>query len=112
MKTAPPARRLQPGNRMQGGLQMVPGERPQVRAFLVAQLRWERYRAMRNLLVHLLALSALLFWVPMPERLRTPIAAASGACFLGALFAGMMEWHWSRERNRRAGAFSPPGDPH
>jgi len=112
VKTAPPARRLQPGNRMQGGLQMVPGERPQVRAFLVAQLRWERYRAMRNLLVHLLALSALLFWLPMPERLRAPIAAASAACFLGALFAGMMEWHWGRERNRRAGAFSPPGDPH
>ena len=76
MTAASAARRLQPGNRMQGGVQVVPQERPQVRALLVAQLR------------------------------------ASGACFLGVLFAGMMEWHWGRERNRRAGAFSPPGDSH
>ena len=97
---------------MPDGLQVVPEERPRVRAFLLAQLRWERYRAMRIVLVHLLALSALLFWVPMAERLRASIAAASGACFLGALFAGMMEWHWARERNRHAGVFSPPGDAH
>jgi hypothetical protein len=111
VSTASPARHLQPGDRMQGELQVVPGVRPQLRAFLVAQLRWERYRAIRTVLVHLLALSAALSWLPMPERLRTPIAAASGACFLGVLFAGMMEWHWGRERNRRAGTFSP-GDPH
>jgi len=97
---------------MQGGVQVVPQERLHVRAFLVAQLRWERYRSTRIVLVHLLALSALLFWLPMPDRLRTPMAAASGACLLGVLFAGMMEWHWGRERNRRAGAFSPPGDSH
>jgi len=97
---------------MQGGLQVVPGERYRVRAFLVAQLRWERYRSTRILLVHLLALSALLFWLPLPDQVRTSIVAASGVCFLGAVFAGVMEWHWGRERNRRAGAFSPSGDSH
>ena len=90
---------------------MVPAERAHVRRFLVAQLRWERCRAARIALVHLLAVSAVLLWLPIPKA-HAAIAAASAVCFLGALFAGMMEWHWGRERNRRAGAFSHPGDAH
>lgn len=84
-------------------MQMVPEPPLQMRAFLLAQLRWERYRASRIVLVHVLAVSGLLFWVPLPHWLRATAAAACAACFLGALFAGMMEWRWSRERDRRAG---------
>ena len=97
---------------MQRRLQVLPESPQQVRDFLIAQLRWERYRASRMVLVHLLALSAVCFWLPIPEGPRAAVAAASAACFLGALFAGMMEWRWGRERNRHAGALSPPGEPH
>jgi hypothetical protein len=90
-------------------LQVMPDATRDMRAFLVAQLHWERYRAARMLLVHLLAVSAVYVWLPTPARLRAPIAAACAVCFLGALFAGMMEWRWSRERNRRGGAFTPRG---
>jgi len=88
-------------------LQILPRPPKQIRAFLLAQLHWERYRASRMALVHLLAASALLFWVPLPHWLRAPIAAACAACFLAAAFAGMMEWRWGRERDRRAGVLPP-----
>jgi hypothetical protein len=91
---------------MEDGLRVLPERTPQVRKFLLAQMHRERCRASRMVLVHLLALSAVLFWVPLPEGLRAPTAAASAACFLGVLFAGMMEWRWGRERNRHAGALS------
>jgi hypothetical protein len=104
------ARGLHQSIGVQDGLQVVPEESRKMTAFLLAQLQWERYRASRTVLVHVLALSGLLYWVPMPGWLRTPIAAACGTCFLGALFAGMMEWRWGRERNRRAGVTSRPGD--
>lgn len=97
---------------MQRVLQVLPESPQELRAFLIAQLRWERYRASRLVLVHLLALSAVCFWVPIPDGPRAAVAAASAACFLGALFTGMMEWRWGRERNRHAGALSRPGEPH
>ena len=93
---------------MNGGLQIVPKSPLQVRDFLTAQLRWERYRSSRLMLVHVLAACALLVWIPEPHWVRTALGASSVACFLGALFAGMMERHWSRERDRRAGVL--PGE--
>jgi hypothetical protein len=75
-----------------------------MRGFLIAQLHWERFRSLRLALVHVLALSAVCFWVPLPGSFRATIAAGCAACFLGAVFAAMMEWRWARERNRRAGA--------
>ncbi|HTO98077.1 MAG TPA: hypothetical protein VMK66_13600 [Myxococcales bacterium] len=93
---------------MTGGLQIVPRTPEQMRGFLLAQVRWERYRFSRIALVHLLAACALLVWLPLPPRLHDAMAAASLAFFLGALFAGMMEWRWGRERDRRAGVF--PGE--
>lgn len=92
------------------GAQVIPQKPRQMHAFLVAQFRWERYRFSRLILVHLLAVTALLVWLPIPAWLHTPVATACTTCFLGALFAGMMEWHWSRERDRRAGALSDHGD--
>lgn len=94
---------------MDGGLQIVPKSPLQVRDFLIAQLRWERYRSSRVLLVHVLAACALLVWIPQPDWVRPALGAASAACFLGALFAGMMERHWGRERDRRAGALQREG---
>ena len=82
-----------------------------MQSFLVAQLHWERYRASRLVMVHVLALSVLAVWLPMSTRLHAFVAAGGGVCFLGALFAGMMEWRWGRERNRRAGVLSVRGDP-
>jgi len=87
---------------MDGGLQILPKSPVQMRELLVAQLRWERYRSSRLLLVHALAACALLAWIPLPVWLRPALGAASAACFLGTLFAGMMERHWGRERDRRA----------
>jgi len=105
------ARHLQRTISVRSDVQMVPQTTSELRAFLLAQLHWERYRASRMVLVHLLALCGLCVWVPIPAPARAAIAAACGACFLGALFAGMMEWRWGRERNRRAGALSRPGGP-
>jgi hypothetical protein len=81
-----------------------------LRAFFTAQMQWERYRALRLALVHLLAASTLCFWLPIPGWVRLPMAAGCGACFLGALFTGMMEWRWGRERDRRAGTLGRPGE--
>jgi hypothetical protein len=36
----------------------------------------------------------------LPQRVR----------FLAAVFAGMMEWRWFRERDRRAGTLGRPGE--
>jgi hypothetical protein len=92
------------------GLQIVPKTPLEMKAFLLAQQQWEQYRASRLVLVHILAVSGLswipsqLFpWVPLPHWMRTAIAAACAGCFLCSLFAGMMEWRWGRERDRRAG---------
>ncbi|MGZ6124345.1 MAG: hypothetical protein ACXWLR_05265 [Myxococcales bacterium] len=90
------------------GLQILPKSPVQVRDLLIAQLRWERYRSSRLLLVHVLAACALLVWIPLPPWARPALGAASAACFLGALFTGMMERHWGRERDRRAGVL--PGE--
>jgi hypothetical protein len=109
MGMATAARRLQPSLDVQSGLPIVPATTSDLRAFLLAQLHWERYRASRMWLVHLLALLGLCFWVPISGGARVAIVAGCAACFLGALFAGMMEWRWARERNRRAGALSRPG---
>jgi len=84
--------------------QIIPTSRSDMRAFLIAQLHWERYRASRILLVHVLAVSAACVWVPIPVWLRAPMAAACAVCFLGAIVAGLLEWRWGRERDRRAGA--------
>jgi hypothetical protein len=97
---------------MQGDLCVIRAQRPHLRDFLVAQLRWERCRAARVALVHLLAFSAVFLWVPLAVRWRAAISTASVACFIGALCAGLLEWHWGRERNRRAGVFTERGDPH
>ncbi len=94
---------------MHGGLQILPKSPVQVRELLLAQLRWERYRSSRLLLVHVLAACALLAWVPLPPWLRPALGAAVVACFLGTLFAGMMERHWGRERDRRAGVLPCAG---
>jgi hypothetical protein len=91
---------------MDGGLQLLPRSPVEVRELLLAQLRWERYRSSRLLLVHVLAACALLTWVP---PLRPVLGAAIAACFLGTLFAGMMERHWGRERDRRAGVLPRAG---
>jgi hypothetical protein len=92
-----------------GAVQIVPRPPAQVREFLVAQLRWERYRSSRLLLVHVLAACALLAWIPQPHWMRAAFGAASAACFLAALFAGMMERHWGHERDRRAGVVPRKG---
>jgi hypothetical protein len=105
------ARRLQRPRGVQSGLPVLPATTSDLRAFLLAQLHWERYRASRMWLVHLLAVLGLCFWVPISGPARLAIVAACAACFVGAVFAGMMEWRWARERNRRAGALSRPGDP-
>jgi hypothetical protein len=109
MSMATAARPLQSFLDVESGLPVLPATTTELRAFLLAQLHWERFRASRMLLVHVLALLGLFFWVPIRGPTRAAIAAACAACFLGALFAGMMEWRWARERNRRAGALSPPG---
>jgi hypothetical protein len=92
------------------GLKIAPRPAPEMKEFLLAQLQWEQYRASRLVLVHILAVSGLLWiptqlftWVPLPNWMRTAIAAACAGCFLCSLFAGMMEWRWGRERDRRAG---------
>ena len=94
---------------MPEALQVVPKAPGEVRAFLLAQLHWERYRWSRVVLVHVLALCAIVLWLPLPHRMHAVVGAASAACFLGALFAGMMEWRWGRERDRRAGVL-PRGE--
>jgi hypothetical protein len=91
------------------GLEIVPKTPEQMRGFLLAQIHWERYRFSRVALVHVLAACALLVWLPLPYWLREAAGAASAACFLGTLFAGMMEWRWGRERNRRAGVLPRQG---
>ena len=95
---------------MEAGAPILPQSGPQMREFLKAQFQWERYRASRLFLVHLLALCGVLFLVPVPAWLRAPLAAACGTCFLAVLFTGMMEWRWGRERDRRAGALGRPGE--
>jgi hypothetical protein len=109
MRMATAAQRLQPHPDVQSGLPVLPTTTRELRAFLHAQLNWERYRASRTLLVHVLALLGLSFWLPVPGAARAGIATVCAACLLGALFAGTMEWRWARERNRRAGTLSPPG---
>ena len=50
-----------------------------------------------------------------PERGVSGTTSARGGrvtCFLGALFAGMMEWTLGREPDRHAGALLRPGEPH
>src|SRR5436305_12646946 len=74
------ARGLQPVDGMQGGLQLLPKSPVQLREILVAQLRWERYRTSRLLLVHVLAACALLAWVPLPSWSRPALGAAIAAC--------------------------------
>jgi pyrroline-5-carboxylate reductase len=111
MSMATAARDLQRAIPVGSDVQVVPRTTSELRAFLLAQLHWERYRASRMVLVHLLALCGLCFWVPISGLARAAIAAGCGACFVAALFAGMMEWRWGRERNRRAGALSRPGGP-
>jgi hypothetical protein len=103
-----PGMRSAPDGSVDGGLQIVPKSPLQVRGFLIAQMRWERYRSSRLLLVHVLAACALLAWIPQPHWTRAALGAACAACFLGALFAGMMERHWGRVRDRRAGVL--PGE--
>src|SRR5207253_8330390 len=53
---------------MQRRLQVLPESPQQVRDFLIAQLRWERYRASRMVLAHLLARSALWLWLSCGQR--------------------------------------------
>jgi hypothetical protein len=77
---------------------------PALRQFLFAQLEWERYRALRLLLVHAAAGGAVCLWlllaldVRLPDLLRLAVLAAWALCFLGAAFAGMMEYRWFRRR--------------
>ena len=79
---------------------------PLLRQFLLAQLHWERYRALRLLLVHGAAGGAVCLWlllalgVRLPDAPRLAVLAAWAVCFLAAAFAGMMEHRWLRRRCR------------
>ena len=101
---------------MREALRMVPAPAREMKAFLLAQLHWERYRASRLVLVHVLAVSGLLWipsellgWLVLPHWMRAAVAGACAGCFLCGLFAGMMEWRWGRERDRRAGVLPRQG---
>ena len=92
---------------MKDEVAMVPLEQGRdvaVRQFLLAQLEWERYRASRLRLVHLLALGGLCLWLLVASgdrlagSLQLAVLGAWSVCFIAAGLAAMMERHWQRRR--------------
>jgi hypothetical protein len=80
---------------------------PTLRAFLEAQLRWEHYHAWRLRMVHAMALAGFLSWLlladgtELPEPVRAALLPAWLVCSAATLYAVLMEWRWSRRRERQ-----------